>query len=220
MNGAFRSCRSVQSAATFVPPFTGGFHMKGSTMNNIQGMSKTDVLEAIEDIKQTKARYFRCMDQKDWDGFQDTMDVAIDFNVSGAIYAINQGTGQLYKSGDKFIDPALIDQSFWQQNGAAAVRAWEEGALHPFQTMHQGHMPEVTILTANTAKAIFTLTHHLRFQTSNQFSFLPFAPDDTPAMELFGYGYYTEDWVRNIDGKWRIKHLRFTSFRVELKYAR
>lgn len=193
-------------------------------MNNVQGMSKTDQLEAIEDIRQCKARYFRCMDQKDWDGFQDTLDANVDFNVSGAIYAKNQATGELYKSGDVWIDPvanpSLIDPAFWQQNGAAAARAWEEGALHHHQTMHQGHMPEITILTPTTAKAIFTLTHHLRFKTTNQFPFLPFAPADTPAFELFGYGYYEEDYVKNPDGKWRIKKLRFTSFRVDLRYAR
>ena len=32
-------------------------------------MDAAEQLLAIEDIKQLKARYFRCMDTKDWDGF-------------------------------------------------------------------------------------------------------------------------------------------------------
>ena len=33
-------------------------------------MDALDELRAVEQIKQLKARYFRCMDTKDWDGFQ------------------------------------------------------------------------------------------------------------------------------------------------------
>ena len=33
-------------------------------------MTATDRLLAIEEIKQLKARYFRCMDQKKWDEFE------------------------------------------------------------------------------------------------------------------------------------------------------
>ena len=32
-------------------------------------MDTVERLEAIEEIKQLKARYFRCMDTKDWHGF-------------------------------------------------------------------------------------------------------------------------------------------------------
>src|SRR6266480_5511468 len=47
-------------------------------------------LEAIEEIKQLKARYFRCMDTKDWDGFTSVfapdarMDVTGEFSGGGA----------------------------------------------------------------------------------------------------------------------------------------
>jgi hypothetical protein len=48
-------------------------------------MDDTERLLAIEEIKQLKARYFRCMDTKEWDGFADSfttdavMDVPQDF---------------------------------------------------------------------------------------------------------------------------------------------
>lgn len=197
-------------------------------MQSPQGISKVEALEAVEDIRQCKARYFRCMDQKDWDGFQDTMDPSIDFNVSGALYAINKDTGEVMPSGDVIIVPSEIDQSQWQidpsnspgGNAALKVRTWEQQTLFGAPTMHQGHMAEVTILTPTTAKAIFALTHHLRFPTANQFTFLPFAPKQVPQMELFGYGFYDEQYVRGMDGKWRIKHLRFSSTRVNISYAR
>ena len=32
-------------------------------------MTTVDELLAIEEIKQLKARYFRCVDTKDWEGF-------------------------------------------------------------------------------------------------------------------------------------------------------
>ena len=32
-------------------------------------MDAIERLDAVEQIKQLKARYFRCMDTKDWDGF-------------------------------------------------------------------------------------------------------------------------------------------------------
>ena len=52
---------------------------KGATVDTVER------LEAIEEIKQLKARYFRCMDTKDWDGF--TMVFAPDarMDVSGEV---------------------------------------------------------------------------------------------------------------------------------------
>ena len=43
-------------------------------------MATHDELDAIEQIKKLKARYFRCMDTKDWDGFQNvfTADATMD----------------------------------------------------------------------------------------------------------------------------------------------
>ncbi|HKY61931.1 MAG TPA: nuclear transport factor 2 family protein [bacterium] len=191
-------------------------------VTNTEGMNPFDRLEAVEEIKKTKARYFRCMDNKDWDCFQDTMTDDIDFNVSGALYALDE-SGNAHKSGDVVIDPNQIDQSFWQVNGAVNVRFWEAGALTGAQTMHQGHMPEVTLTSPDTAVACFTLTHHLRFPMFNPFAGTPlesFLPSQPPHPELFGYGFYREEYERGNDGKWRISHLRFHTFRVDITYQR
>ena len=42
-------------------------------------------LEAIEEIKQLKARYFRCMDTKDWDGFTTVFAPDARMDVSGEL---------------------------------------------------------------------------------------------------------------------------------------
>ena len=34
-------------------------------------MDEIERMTAIEDIRRLKARYFRCLDTKDWDGFRD-----------------------------------------------------------------------------------------------------------------------------------------------------
>lgn len=190
---------------------------------DVAGLSKVDALIAMEDIKQTKARYFRCMDSKDWDCFEDTLAPDIDFNVSGALYAINGDTGELIPSGDciEACDPANIDQSLWQRNGAADVRNWEQTTLFGFQTFHQGSMPEITLTSATTATATFSLEHYLRARPTVDDSFVYFATNGrTDAGQLHGYGRYIEEYVKGNDGKWRIKKLRFVTYKVDLEYRR
>ena len=46
-------------------------------------MDGIERLQAIEDIKQLKARYFRCMDTKDWDGFAAVFTPDATMDVSG-----------------------------------------------------------------------------------------------------------------------------------------
>lgn len=197
------------------------------TMTDTEGMNPFDKLWAVEEIKKTKARYFRCMDNKDWDCFQDTMTEDVDFNVLGALYAVDE-QGNILKSGDVTITQELLNdpvfQAAWQINGNINVALWEFFALQGAQTMHQGHMPEVTLVTPETAVACVTLTHHLRFPMANPFANDPFLglfmPTDVPHPELFGYGFYREEYEKGADGVWRISHLRFHTFRVEISYKR
>ena len=42
--------------------------LSGTERKGSVAMDTAERLEAIEAIKQLKARYFRCMDEKDWDG--------------------------------------------------------------------------------------------------------------------------------------------------------
>ena len=76
-------------------------------------------MDDIEAIRQLKARYFRTMDTKDWDGMRQvfTDDVVMDTTEAG---------GGLVTGADEFM---------------AFLREALDGAV----TVHQGHMPEIEL---------------------------------------------------------------------------
>ena len=88
-------------------------------------------MDDIEAIKQLKARYFRTMDTKDWDGMRQvfTDDVVIDTTESG---------GNVVSGADEFMTFLL-------------------GAIGEAVTVHHGHMPEIDITSSTTATGIWAL---------------------------------------------------------------
>jgi hypothetical protein len=86
-------------------------------------------LVAIEDIKQLKARYFRLMDQKNWDGFEKLFTPDVVFDLREAIFARDQVTKEVQKSGEILVRPEQIIDKEWLQQGASNVRNWEETIL-------------------------------------------------------------------------------------------
>ena len=88
-------------------------------------------MDAIEQIKQLKARYFRTMDTKDWAGMREvfTDDVVMDTSEAG---------GGTIAGADDFI---------------AFLRETLDGAI----TVHQGHMPEIDLTSETTATGIWAL---------------------------------------------------------------
>ena len=91
--------------------------------------------EDIEAIKQLKARYFRCMDTKDWDGMRQVFaqDVHIDTSGDG---------GGIQDDADDFM---------------AMLRSNIEDVV----TVHHGHMPEITLTSPTTATGIWAMEDHL-----------------------------------------------------------
>ena len=83
----------------------------------------------IEAIRQVKARYFRCMDTKDWDGFAKV-----------------------------FAEDAVADYSGPGKNlqGRAAIVAFVRGAVEALKTVHHGHMPEI-VVHGDSAHGIFAM---------------------------------------------------------------
>jgi len=98
-------------------------------------MTDIERLLAIEEIKNTKARYFRCMDTKDWDGFAAVF--APDATVD---YAPEDKTSNRSKAAGG-------------ANAVALVRSIVERAV----TIHHGHMAEVELTSDNSARAIFAM---------------------------------------------------------------
>lgn len=93
--------------------------------------SKANRSEDIEAIKRLKARYFRTMDTRDWEGMRQvfTDDVVIDTTAAG---------GGVVGGAEEFI-------AFLQDVLAGAV------------TVHQGHMPEIELTSPTTATGVWAL---------------------------------------------------------------
>lgn len=178
-------------------------------------MPALERLAAIEAIKQLKARYFRCMDQKDWDAFEKVFCPDVVFDLREAIFARDQDTKEIIKSGDIHIRQDQIVDSEWMKRGAKNVREWEETILTGVVTAHHGHMPEIEITSPKTAHGYWQLEHLLRFPRKNAYSDIWWFPDNSPHHELHGYGMYAETYER-IGDEWLIKTLKLTHFRVDI----
>src|ERR1700736_3472543 len=138
-------------------------------------MTDSERLIAIEEIKQVKARYFRCMDMKDWAGFAAVFapDATVDYT------------------------PAAVDSSDWKAAGAANVVALVRRVVERAVSIHHGHMPEVEISSATTARAIFAMED------------LIFWPEGSRYKTMHGWGHYHETYEK-IGGRWLIKTLKLT----------
>jgi hypothetical protein len=99
-------------------------------------MDTVEKLNAIEEIKQLKARYFRCMDMKDWAGLEAVFapDLVADFRDS---------TGSRNES--------LLT------HGAEPYVRNLAPILEHITTTHHGHMPEIDIVSDTTATGIWAM---------------------------------------------------------------
>ena len=99
-------------------------------------MEQLERLIAIRDIEQLKARYFRCMDMKDWQGLEAVFapDVVADFRES--------------------VEPHNEDLLI---TGAATYVAMLAPMLTPMVTVHHGHMSEIEFQSANNATGIWAM---------------------------------------------------------------
>jgi uncharacterized protein (TIGR02246 family) len=88
-------------------------------------------VDDVEAIKQLKARYFRTLDTKDWDGFRAVFadDVVVDTTASGG--GVSEGVDAFVG----FVREALADAT----------------------TVHQGHMPEIELTSGATANGVWAL---------------------------------------------------------------
>jgi hypothetical protein len=94
-------------------------------------------LVATEEIKRLKARYFRCLDMKDWTCLE-------------GVYAPDAQVTFLNS-------PSADPKSVKPLMGRAAVIASMRRGVEPLRTVHHGHMPEIEILSPTTAKGIWAM---------------------------------------------------------------
>lgn len=107
-------------------------------------MDPTERLEAIEAIQALKARYFRCLDTKDWDGFAEVFAPDAMMDVSGEMRdGRTKGDGIL--------------------RGHREIAAFVRGAVDNVVTVHHGHTPEIELTSPTTARGIWAMEDALRW---------------------------------------------------------
>ncbi len=94
----------------------------------------------IEEIKQLKARYFRTLDTRDWNGFGDVF------------------------SRDGLLEVPEADAT---RNGRAEIVAFVSGALEGARTVHHGHMPEIELHGPASASAVWAMEDQRFFEADD-----------------------------------------------------
>lgn len=100
-------------------------------------MDDVDRLVAVQAICQLKARYFRCLDTKDWGGF-------------AAVFAPDAVMDMQEEAG------AVV-------HGAAEIAAFVSGSVDGVVTVHHGHMPEITVHSPTEAEGVWAMEDLLRW---------------------------------------------------------
>ena len=132
----------------------------------------------IDAIKQLKARYFRYMDTKRWTELR-----------------------------QQFTDDAKFDGTNKAVPGPDEFVAWNTARLGPAITVHQGHMPEIVLTSATTARGIWAMFDWVEFPKPIE------AGRGKGYRGFVGYGHYEEEY-RKEGGVWKIAFLRLTRLRV------
>lgn len=133
-------------------------------------------MDDVEEIKKLKARYFRALDSKDWElyGSSFAPDVVVDLRTAG---------GQHYRGRDEFM---------------AYIRD-----MKIVQSVHQGHMPEIDLLSPTTATGIWALEDYNLWEDGTQ---------------NHGWGHYLETYEKQA-GRWMIKTMSLSYLRLERSFG-
>jgi len=101
-------------------------------------------LDAIEEIKQLKARYFRCLDTKDWDGFADVFASDARMDMSGELRGRSRPSEGI-------------------TTGSQEIAAFVRRMVGDVTTVHHGHTPEIDVTSPTTATGIWAMENRLRW---------------------------------------------------------
>jgi len=146
-----------------------------------------DHIIAIEQIKQLKARYFRLMDTRDWDGFAAVFAADAVFDLSEVNSVFNPVTRRWH--------PAFDGKNVF--TGREAILAMVRAALDGMISVHHGCMPEIEITGETTARGIWAMRDTI------------YNAPGSREFYMEGYGHYHEQYVRSGAG-WVIKHIKIT----------
>jgi hypothetical protein len=159
-------------------------------------MTDGEQMRAIEDIKQLKARYFRCMDKKDWAGYLRvfTPDATVDTNE--AFVPTDHTGAPMDLAGAQ---PVRSNPDGYATDIVKFVEVLGAQVLNGVSTVHHGHMPEIQLTSPTTASGVWSMEDMLRFPNGST---------------MHGYGHYEETYERLAEG-WRIKSTKLTRLRVD-----
>ena len=101
-------------------------------------LSDLERLIALEEIRTLKARYFRCIDTRDWEGFAACFAPDAVMDVSGEPERLRKDERGVYR-------------------GAEAIGAWGERAAAGIQTRHHILMPEIDVTSPSEASGIWAI---------------------------------------------------------------
>lgn len=128
-------------------------------------------LQAVEAIKQLKARYFRWLDTKQWQAWSAvfTHDVVMEIPELDIVI---EGRKEVVEKVRSTLDEA--------------------------QTIHQGFMPEIDLISNTEATGVWAMEDRI----------------ETTAKSTHGFGHYHEEY-RIEDGGWRISRISLHRLRVD-----
>jgi hypothetical protein len=107
-------------------------------------MTEVERLAAVEEIKKLKARYFRCMDTKQWAGWEDVFTADATMDVSEE-------------------RPPGSTESVPIIRGRENIIPFVSKVLEGVVTVHHGHMPEIEVTSDTAARGIWSMEDKLRW---------------------------------------------------------
>jgi hypothetical protein len=143
-------------------------------------------LVAAEEIKNLKARYFRDLDCKNWEGLNSIF-------AEDAVFDLRAVNSVRQLPGGDLVPPLGGERQIFR--GRDAIVAMIRAAVEGFVTVHHGHAPEIDVLTERTARGTWALEDILRFPSGE--------------LLLNGFGHYHETYEK-IGADWQIKTSRLT----------
>ena len=147
----------------------------------------------IEDIKSLKARYFRCMDTKDWDGLAKVFAPEAVFDLREVSSVRDPLTG--------LWAPPYEDESSVFRSHATVLKMIRDAVEHRV-TIHHGHMGEIEITGQDTARGIWAME-----------DIVVNAPGGEP-INMHGFGHYHDTYVR-LAGGWAIQTTKITRLALD-----
>ena len=130
-------CAAVLVAAACVPRADTQPVATAAVESEAGGLADLERYHAIEEIKQLKARYFRHLDGKEWDSWQDV------FTPDAELVVSFEGDG-----------PGTPDNPVV---GSAEIVAFVRPSIEALVTVHHGHMPEIELTSPTTARGVWAM---------------------------------------------------------------